>query len=89
MRALTAGYLCAETALPSPGIDEIRWEAPVRAGDAVAVRARVLEARPSRSRPDRGLLRTRVEAFNQDGTRVLQMATVSVIRCRTGGNTAG
>jgi acyl dehydratase len=40
-----------------PGIDELRWVAPVRPGDTLRVTAEVKEIVPSRSKPDRGLLR--------------------------------
>jgi acyl dehydratase len=40
--------------LGSPGLDEVRWLRPVRPGDTLRVSGEVREARPSRSRPDRG-----------------------------------
>ena len=37
----------------------MRWPAPVRPGDAIALTARVEELIPSRSRPDRGVAKIR------------------------------
>ena len=65
MRILVEHYLARGAALASPGVDELRWLQPVRPGDVLRVRVTVLEARRSRSKPDRGLVRTRIEALNQ------------------------
>ena len=67
MRLLVDNYLPAAASLASPGIDELRWARPVRPGDALSVRVTVLEVRPSRSKPDRGLLRSRIEVLDRDG----------------------
>lgn len=67
MRVLVDNYLSAEASLGAPAIDELRWPIPVRPGDTLAVRATVVEARKSQSKPDRGIVRTLVEAVNQDG----------------------
>jgi acyl dehydratase len=56
--------------LGSPGLDEIRWKAPVRPGDTLRVVAEVLEARPSSSRPDRGIVRILFTTLNQRGETV-------------------
>ena len=56
--------------LGSPGLDEIRWTAPVRPGDTLRVAAEVLETRPSTSKPDRGIVRIRYTALNQRGETV-------------------
>lgn len=58
--------------LGSPGIDEIRWLKPVYPGDTLSVETEVVEVRPSRSRPDRGIVRVRITTFNQDGEPVLR-----------------
>ena len=64
MRSFVAGYISQQSNLPSPGIDELRWHAPVRPGDELTIRATVLHANVSRSRPDRGVVRSRLEALN-------------------------
>jgi acyl dehydratase len=57
----------------SPGIEELRWLAPVRPGDTLSGRLTVLEATPSATRPDRGTIRIRAEMVNQDGVTVMSM----------------
>ena len=59
MRAYADGVLARATSVGSPGGDEIRWPAPVFAGDKLRASVEVLEARRSRSRPGLGLVRLR------------------------------
>jgi acyl dehydratase len=59
----------------SPGIEELRWLAPVRPGDTLHGRLTVLETTPSERRPDRGTVRIRGEMVNQDGVKVLSMVS--------------
>jgi acyl dehydratase len=59
----------------SPGIEELRWLAPVRPGDTLSGRLTVLEATPSATRPDRGTIRIRGEMVNQDGVTVMAMTS--------------
>jgi acyl dehydratase len=73
MRLMCETYINRTRSMGSPGVDNIRWLAPVKAGDTLTYRRTVLEARASRSRPDAGLVRTRWEAVNQDGVLVLSM----------------
>lgn len=49
------------------GVDQMSWPRPVRPGDRLTVRSEVLEVRPSKSKPDRGMLKVRVDTLNQDG----------------------
>jgi acyl dehydratase len=49
------------------GCDEMRWPIPVRPGDELHIETEVLEIRPSRSRPDRGLVKMRTRTLNQRG----------------------
>ena len=45
-----------QAGLGSPGVDELRWLKPVRPGDTIRMVARVVETKPSRSKPDRGIV---------------------------------
>lgn len=49
------------------GFDTLRWPIPVRPGDELHIETEVLELRPSRSRPDQGLVKMRTRTINQDG----------------------
>jgi len=89
MRILVENYLARGAALASPGVDELRWLQPVRPGDVLRVRVTVLEARRSRSKPDRGLVRTRIETVNQDDAVVMTMVAMNLFRCRFPGADAG
>jgi len=82
MRILVDQYLSKESSLGSPGIDELRWLAPVRPGDRLSIRVSVLEARLSRSKPDRGLVRTLIEVLNQNADVVLSLKAMNLVRCR-------
>jgi acyl dehydratase len=79
MRLLADNYLSPVSSLGSPGIDELRWPQPVRPGDELRLRVHVLEARPSKSKPDRGLVRTRVELLNQDDEVVFSALAVNFV----------
>ena len=68
----------------SPGIDEVRWLRPVRPGDTLRVRAKVLETRPSRSKPDRGVVRLEYTTSNQKGEVVMTLIGNQLMRTRPG-----
>lgn len=78
MRLLVDGLLKESSALASPGVDEIRWLKPVRPGDTLSARITVLDATPSRSKPDRGLVRHACELSNQRGEVVMTMRALSI-----------
>jgi acyl dehydratase len=79
MRLYVDHFLSHVASLASPGIDEIRWPNPVRPGDILKVRVSVLEARPSGSKPDRGVVRAKIEAINQRDEQVLSMIGISIL----------
>lgn len=79
MRLYARTVLNTTVSLGSPGVDQIRWPNPVRPGDRLAGRWTVLECRPSRSRPDRGVIRSRGEMFNQNGDPVLSLEALNII----------
>jgi acyl dehydratase len=68
--------------LGAPAIDELRWPRPVRPGDVLRLRIQVVEARPSRAQPDRGVLRTLIEVLNQDDAVVMTLKPVNLLRRR-------
>jgi acyl dehydratase len=84
MRLLADEYLSPVSSLGSPGVDELRWIQPVRPGDELTLRTTVEEARLSRSKPDRGLVHTRVELVNQAGAVVLSLRAMNMIGTRPG-----
>jgi acyl dehydratase len=82
MRLFADNYLSAVASLASPGVDELRWTRPVRPGDKLSIRATVLEANVSRSKPDRGVVRTLIEVLNQNGELVMSCKAINLLRCR-------
>jgi acyl dehydratase len=84
MRLFVDHYLSHNASLGSPGVDELRWVRPVRPGDRLWVRIRVEESRRSRSKPDRGVLRSFVEVVNQADEIVMHLMAVNLVKCRCG-----
>ncbi|GAB3586792.1 MaoC family dehydratase [Amycolatopsis endophytica] len=82
MRLFADHYLSRVASLASPGIDELRWPTPVRPGDSLRLRTTTLSARPSKSKPDRGLVHTRGELFNQDDQVVLSLVAMNLFARR-------
>jgi acyl dehydratase len=81
MRLLVEGELRPAGGIVGLGFDEFRWPVPVRPGDELRVESEVLEVRPSKSRPDQGLIRVRNKTLNQKGETVqLQTGSLLVLR---------
>jgi acyl dehydratase len=79
MRMFADHYLSRVASLGSPGIEELRWPAPLRPGDTVRLRVTTLETRPSRSKPDRGIVRTKGELITHDDRTVLHLVAVNLL----------
>lgn len=82
MRLLVDGLLHRCAGMGSPGVDEMRWLAPVRPGDSLSARLEVDEVRPSKSKPDRGFVVTRGVLSNQDGDEVFSLRAPFMLRRR-------
>ena len=63
---------------------ELDVENPVFAGDTIHAECEIVEARLSKSRPGRGLVRTRVKVKKQDGAAALTYTPLRMVRCREG-----
>jgi acyl dehydratase len=85
MRLLWDTLLQDAVSLGSPGADEIRWLKPVRPGDTLRARFTVVEGVPSRSRPDRGVLRTFTEMLNQRDEVVMTVRGLGMFARRPAG----
>lgn len=66
------------------GWDDVRLPAPVFEGDTLRARTTVLEKRPSRSRPDTGIVRVRTEGYKQDGTVVITFERTILVYTKDG-----
>jgi len=71
MRLMVDGFLNNSSSMGSPGVDQLRWLKPVRAGDTLTLRLVTLESTPSSSKPDRGVVVSEWRATNQHGELVL------------------
>ncbi len=85
MRLYVDNYLSSVASLVSPGIDELRWLEPVRPGDTLRIRVTISDSQRSRSKPDRGMVRTLIEVLNQRGEIVSSMKAMNLLRCRRAG----
>ncbi len=75
-----AGIFAPEISLGSPGVDELRWLQPVRPGDTIRASGEILEVRASQSRPERGIVRYRMDVLNQRDEVVMTMTSATFLR---------
>ncbi|MBY0463722.1 MAG: MaoC family dehydratase [Burkholderiales bacterium] len=80
MRLAVAAALEGSESFASPGLAYVKWTHPVRAGDALSLKATVLDTRRSASQPTLGILRWRWQLFNQDGAQVLDLEATSLFK---------
>jgi acyl dehydratase len=84
MRLCVDRLFVNSTAMGSPGVDELRWHAPVRPGMRLSGRIEVVEATPSRTRPERGTVRFRLELLEAGSETVLMSLSPTVHFARRG-----
>jgi acyl dehydratase len=75
MRMMVDGFIGHAASLGSPGVNEVRWLAPLRPGDDLMLDVDVTEARPSRSRPDTGIVTFRCTVRNAAGEVLCEMVS--------------
>jgi acyl dehydratase len=75
MRMSTDAFVNNSTSMGAPGVDEVKWLAPIRPDDEITLRATVLDTRVSNSRPEMGFVRFNFELFNGAGERVMTLVT--------------
>lgn len=85
MRLLCDAVLLEAESMGSPGVEKIRWLKPVRPGDTLRGRMTVVETRASRSKPDRGLIRSHWEVLDQEDELVMTMEGMGMYRRRDPG----
>jgi acyl dehydratase len=88
MRMMADGFLLNSSSMGAPGVDEVRWPAPLRPGDSVTLRATVLDTRLSRSRPEMGFVSFRFDLVNQTGATVMTMTSSLMLGRRAAGQAA-
>jgi len=73
-------------AIANLATEELKHPAPVFHGDTLFVQSEVLEVTPSRSKPDRGVVKVRSDAFNQDGVLVATFRRAVLVPRRSVGS---
>ena len=87
MRLLVDSELEPAGGVIGAGFDEMRWPRPVRPGDELHVETEVLDVRPSKSRPEQGLVKVRTTTLNQNGEPV-QVFVGNLVVLRRPGHSA-
>ncbi|MBX9828537.1 MAG: MaoC family dehydratase [Xanthobacteraceae bacterium] len=85
MKLLVEGGLPLAGGIIGAGVEEVRWPRPVRPGDRLRVETKVLEVRPSHSKPEQGLAKVRTTTLNQNGDPVQVMTSNLLVQRRNGG----
>ena len=78
MRLMVDGEFRPAGGILGVGFDQLSWSLPVRPGDELRVKSEVLEVRPSKSKPDRGMIRVQNTTLNQNDE-VVQMFTGNLL----------
>jgi acyl dehydratase len=82
MRMMVDGFIGRAASLGSPGVDELRWLAPLRPGDDLTLEVDVAEARISRSRPETGIVTFKSVVRNATGQALCEMVSPIIVRRR-------
>jgi acyl dehydratase len=85
MRMLCDGFIGRTASLGSPGVNEVRWLAPLRPDDELTLDVEVAEARASKSRPEIGIVTFRNVVRNAAGQALCEMVSPIIVRRRVAG----
>ncbi len=83
MRMLCDGFITRTASLGSPGVNEVRWLAPLRPGDDLMLDVDVIEARVSKSRPETGIVTFKATARNAAGVALCEMTSPIIVGRRS------
>jgi acyl dehydratase len=82
MRMMFDGFIGRTASLGSPGVNELRWLAPLRPGDDLTLDVEVMEARGSRSRPETGIVTFKAVARNAAGVVLCELVSPIIVSRR-------
>ena len=88
MRIIADGFVLNSSSMGGPGVEEVRWLAPLRPGTQIRVRATVVEARASKSRPEMGLVKFSYEMLDDADTPLMLLTTTQMFGRRQPGQAA-
>jgi acyl dehydratase len=86
MRMAADGFILNSSSMGAPGVDEVRWLAPLRPGQRISLRTTVLGTRTSASRPEMGFVKMQFDV-NDDAGVTLMTLTTSLIMGRRSAQT--
>jgi len=73
MRLAADGFILNSASMGAPGVDEVRWLAPLRPGRQISLRTTVLDTRVSASRPEMGFVKMLFEVVDDAGVTVMAL----------------
>ncbi len=79
MKIIADGFLRNSTSMGAPGIEEVRWLAPLRPGTTIRVRSTVLDSRASKSRPEMGLTKMNFEVLDDADAVLMTLITTFML----------
>jgi acyl dehydratase len=85
MRMIADGFLLNSSSMGSPGIEEVRWLAPLRPGTRIRLRSTVLDVRASKSRPEMGLTKMNFEVLDDSDAIIMTLITTFMLGRREAG----
>jgi acyl dehydratase len=85
MRMIADGFLLNSSSMGSPGIEEVRWLAPLRPGTRIRLRSTVLDVRASKSRPEMGLTKMNFEVLDDADAIIMTLVTTFMLGRREAG----
>jgi acyl dehydratase len=84
MRMIADAFVLNSSSMGAPGVEEVKWLAPIRPDDDLRMRATVVETRVSNSRPEMGFVRLNFELFNATGECVMTLVSTLMMGRRVG-----
>jgi acyl dehydratase len=79
MRMAADGFVLNSASMGAPGVDEVRWLAPLRPGSRISLRTTVLDTRVSSSRPEMGFVKILFEVTDDTGTLLMTLKSSAIM----------
>ena len=79
MRMIAESFILETASMGSPGVSDLKWLKPVKAGDRLRGVRHIIDRRPSLTKPDRGFVNFRFEVLNQDDALVFEQTNLIMI----------
>ena len=86
MRMMNDGFVLNSSSMGAPGVDEVRWLAPLYPGANITLRTTVLDTRVSSSRPERGFVKMTLELLDEHGKPIMTLTSSLIMGVRAPGH---